>query len=138
MNPQSISPFVQDRAMLKAIYEDHWSENNMSDRPFWPRLSTFNITEHNPQENWTSGTEVRKSTYFMRECRFLRCTSLELAYNLPKELMNRWKLQNVKCFFRANNPFMFSSFDVWDVEMGSNGFNYPIQKTFTVGLNLSF
>lgn len=138
MNPQSISPFVQDRAMLKAIYEDHWSENNMSDRPFWPRLSTFNITEHNPQENRTSGTEVRKSTYFMRECRFLRCTSLELAYNLPKELMNRWKLQNVKCFFRANNPFMFSSFDVWDVEMGSNGFNYPIQKTFTVGLNLSF
>ncbi|HJA15179.1 MAG TPA: hypothetical protein H9796_08870, partial [Candidatus Butyricimonas faecavium] len=62
----------------------------------------------------------------------------ELAYNLPKKLMDKWKLQNVKCFFRANNPFMFSNFDVWDVEMGSNGFNYPIQKTFTVGLNLSF
>lgn len=138
MNPASISPFTQDRAMLKAIYEDHWSENNMSDNPLWPRLSTFNITEHNPQENWGSGTEVRKSTYFMRECRFLRCTSLELAYNLPKKLMNRWRLQNIKCFVRANNPFMFSNFDLWDVELGSNGFNYPIQKTYTVGLNLSF
>lgn len=138
MNPSAISPFTQDRAMLTAIYNDHWSESNMSNNPLWPRLSTYNITEHNPQENWGSGTEMRKSTYFMRECRFLRCTSLELAYNLPKRLMNSWRLQNVKCFVRANNPFMFSNFDLWDVELGSNGFNYPIQKTYTVGLNLSF
>lgn len=138
MNPSSISPFVQDRAMLKAIYEDHWSENNMSDRPFWPRLSTMNITEHNPQEDWYSGAEARKSTYFMRECKFLRCTSIELAYNMPKKLMNRWKLQNVKFFARTNNPFLISNFDVWDVELGENGFNYPIQRTYTVGLNLSF
>ena len=138
MNPYTISPFTQDRAMLKAIYEDHWSENNMSDRPFWPRLSTSNIIEHNTQENWTSGAETRKSTYFMRECSFLRCTSIELAYNMPKKLMNRWKLQNVKFFARANNPFLISNFDVWDVELGENGFNYPIQRTYTVGLNLSF
>ena len=138
MNPYNISPFTQDRAMLKAIYEDHWSESNMSDRPFWPRLSTSNIIEHNTQENWTSGAETRKSTYFMRECSFLRCTSIELAYNMPKKLMNRWKLQNVKFFARANNPFLISNFDVWDVELGENGFNYPIQRTYTLGLNLSF
>ena len=70
MNPMQINPFVNDRAMLKAIYEDHWSDDNMKERPFWPRLSTQAISAHNPQENIASGVEERKSTYFMRECRF--------------------------------------------------------------------
>ncbi len=139
MNPKAISPFDGDRAMLKAIYEDHWSPDNMSRRPFWPRLSTYNLTHHNPQEDWNNGdSEVRKSTYFMRKCSFLRCTSLELAYNFPRNLMARLRMQNVKLFVRANNPFIITNFKVWDVELGEDGFNYPIQKTFAVGLNVSF
>ena len=112
----------------------------MSDMPFWPRLSTNSIITHNPQEDWynPNNAERRKSTYFMRECSFLRCTALELAYNMPKKLMDKWKLQNVKFFVRANNPFLISDFKVWDVEIGEEGFNYPIQKTYTVGLNFSF
>lgn len=70
----------------------------------------------------------------MRECRFLRCTSLELAYNMPRKLTERWKLQNVKFFVRTNNPFLISNFKLmgW-LELGETGFNYPIQKTYTIG-----
>lgn len=140
IDPVKISPFVGGNAMLAEIYKNHWSEDKMVNKPFWPRLSTFNIAQHNPQEDWynSNNAEVRKSTYFMRECRFLRCTSLELAYNLPRKLMERCKLQNVKFFARANNPFLISNFKIWDVELGENGFNYPIQKTYAVGLNFSF
>ena len=140
MDPSKLSPFVDDHAMLTAIYKDHWSEDNMVRKPFWPRLSTFNLIQHNPEENWydSKAAEVRKSTYFMRECRFLRCTSLELAYNMPKQLLDRLKLQNMKFFVRANNPFLITNFKIWDVELGENGFNYPIQKTWAVGLNFSF
>ena len=114
--------------------------DNICRKPFWPRLSTQNLIEHSPEEDWynKNATEVRKSTYFMRECRFLRCTSLELAYNMPKKLMERWGLQNMKFFVRANNPFLISNFKLWDVELGEDAFNYPIQKTYTVGLNFSF
>lgn len=140
MNPALISPFVGDNAMLTAIYKDHWSEDNMSRKPFWPRLSTRNLVTHNPQEDWynENNNEIRKSTYFMRECSFLRCTALELAYNLPDSLKNKLKMQNVKFFVRANNPFLITNFKVWDVELGESGFNYPIQKTYTIGLNFSF
>ena len=74
----------------------------------------------------------------MREWRFLRCTSLEVAYNLPLNLRTKLRMQNVKFFARANNPFMFSNFKLWDVELGENGFNYPIQKTYAVGVSVSF
>ena len=137
MNPQNISPFVDNRAMLKAIYDDHWSADNMKEHPFWPRLSTQSITAHNPQEAWT-GSEERRSTYFMRECSFLRCTSIELAYNLLREFLQRLRMQTVKFYARVNNPFLITNFKVWDVELGDNGFNYPIQRTWSIGLNLSF
>lgn len=138
MDPMKISPFVKNRAMLKAIYDDHWSEDNMTERPFWPRLSTQSIEVHNPQEDWGSGAETRKSTYFMRECTFLRCTSIELAYNFPESLLNKVKMKNVKFYARVNNPFLITNFKIWDVELGDNGFNYPIQRTWSVGLNVSF
>ena len=138
IDPMQINPFVGNRAMLTEIYKDHWSESNMSEKPFWPRLSTQPISAHNPQENWASSKETRKSTYFMRECRFLRCTSLELAYNMPSRLMEKIKMQNLKFYALVNNPFMFSNFKIWDTELGSSGFNYPIQRTFSLGLNLSF
>ncbi|MEI3420901.1 MAG: hypothetical protein V8R91_07545 [Butyricimonas faecihominis] len=78
-------------------------------------------------------TDDRNSTYFMRECSFLRCTALELAYNLPLGLRKKLRMQNVKFFARANNPFMISNFKLWDVELGENGFNYPIQKDLRYG-----
>ena len=134
-----MSPFEEDRAMLKEIYESHWTEKNVDNRPFWPRLSVQNITTYNKQEDWDANvTDDRRSTYFMRECRFLRCTALELAYNLPQGLRQKLHMQNVKFFVRANNPFMISNFKLWDVELGGNGFNYPIQKTYALGINISF
>ena len=138
IDPTKINPFIGDKAMLKAIYDDHWDEDNMKERPFWPRLSTQYISVHNPQENWYSGAEVRKSTYFMRSCSFLRCTSMELAYSLSKNLTKKLKMQNVKFYARVNNPFLITNFKIWDVELGDNGFNYPIQRTYSLGLSVSF
>jgi len=138
IDPTKINPFIGDKAMLKAIYDDHWDEDNMKERPFWPRLSTQYISVHNPQENWYSGAEVRKSTYFMHSCSFLRCTSMELAYSLSKDLTKKLRMQNIKFYARVNNPFLITNFKIWDVELGDNGFNYPIQRTYSLGLSVSF
>ena len=139
INPKSLSPFENDRAMLKEIYDSHWTEKNVDNHPFWPRLSVQNVTNYNKQEDWEANlTDARRSTYFMRECHFLRCTSLELAYNLPLSIRQKLRMQNVKFFVRANNPFLISNFKLWDVELGGNAFNYPIQKTYALGVNISF
>jgi len=144
IDAEAISPFcsgtdfVGNRSMLKAIADSHWSEDNQEEMPFWPRLSVDNIINHSPQEDRDANAETRKSTYFMRECKFLRCTSLSLAYNLPKNWLKRMRLSTCKLTLSTNNLFLLSDFDLWDVELGEDGFNYPIQKTFTVGLNVNF
>lgn len=139
IDPASISPFTGDRAMLKAIADDHWSTDNMNRHAFWPRLSPNNITYHNKEENrGLNQTATIYSTYFMRECRFLRCTAIELAYNLPQRFLKRQGVKTLKFYLRATNPFIISNFKLWDVELGGNGFNYPIQKSYSLGMNFSF
>ncbi len=140
LDPKQLSPFYDNNACLKAIADDHWTELNNENMPFWPRLSTNNIVEHNPQEDYYNSTrsEVRKSTYFLRSCQFLRCTSMELSYYIDKDFLKKYKIENFKLFARTNNPFIISNFDLWDIELGGNGFNYPIQKTYSLGLNFSF
>lgn len=140
IDPVKVSPFDNDHAMLKAIYDDHWSEDNQSLHPFWPRLSTYNISQHNPQEDWynANNAETRKSTYFLRSCSFLRCTNIEMAYSFPQKWINRLGLKLLKLSFKVNNAFCLTNFKVWDVELGENGFNYPIQRTYSAALNISF
>lgn len=140
MNPAAITPFYNDHALLKHIWDDHWSEDNQNTNAFWPRLSTYSITQHNPQEDWynSKNNEVRKSSWFMRDCHFLRCTQMDLAYNLPMSVCRKIGLKNFKLYVRVNNPFIITNFHDWDVELGENGFNYPIQRTYTLGVNVSF
>lgn len=138
INPSAVTPFVNDRALLSAIWEDHWTPENMKSRPLWPRLSTNSIAAHNMEEGLLGTETLRASTYFMREVKFLRCQSLELAYSLPERWVKKIHLQRVKPYVRVNNPFLISDFDLWDVELGSSGFNYPIQRTYSVGVNISF
>ena len=80
----------------------------------------------------------RYSTYFMRPVRFLRCQQIMLAYSLPQKWVSNMGMQRVKPYLSVDNPFIISSFKLWDVELGSSGFNYPIQRTFSIGLNVSF
>lgn len=139
IDPQAISPFYGNKAMLRAIADDHWSADNMNRNAFWPRLSPNNIIYHNQEENrQANSSETVYSTFFMRECRFLRCTALEVAYNIPQKWLKKRGVKNLKFYVRTTNPFIISNFKLWDVELGSSGFNYPIQKSYSLGLNFSF
>jgi TonB-linked SusC/RagA family outer membrane protein len=140
INPKEVSPFYENKALLTAFAKDHWTAENQKNMPLWPRLSNQNIIEHNPQEDYYAddASETRKSTYFMRNGRFLRCTNIELGYYLPKSWLEKIKMKKVKIYCRANNPFIISDFKLWDVELGESGFNYPIQKTYSLGVNMSF
>lgn len=132
INPASISPLAGNKAVLKQIADSHWSSENQAERPFWPRLSDQNIGTHNQE------LLQYNSTYFMREGRFLRCKSLQLTYTMKGERLKKYKVDNIRLYVRTNNPFLFSSFKLWDVELGGNGFNYPIQKTYSIGASVTF
>jgi hypothetical protein len=128
LNYSATSPFIDgQRALLKAYADDHWSEDNRNAYALWPRLSSTVIDNNN-----------RTSTWFMRDGSFLRLKSVELGYSLPSKLFSRAKMSKFRVYLSGINLLTFSKFKLWDPEMAGNGLDYPVQRVFNIGLQLSF
>lgn len=79
------------------------------------------------------------STHWMRSSRYLRLKTLEIGYTLPGTLTRKCFIERARFFFLGNNLAVFSPFKWWDAEAGKgDGMGYPINKTYTVGVQLSF
>jgi hypothetical protein len=118
---------LRENQVLQVIADSYWSEGNRDIYAFWPRLSV--------QES-TNNTQL--STWFMRDGSFLRLKQVELGYNLPQKFRERLGISTCRFYLNGSNLLLFSKFKLWDVEMGGNGLGYPIQRTVSLGINLSF
>jgi len=121
------TPFVNNAQILKAYAENHWSEENQSLYALWPRLSTYDIANNQQQSTW-----------WLRDGSFMRLKSLEIGYTFPKSLTRRGYMENLRIYFNGLNLITWSHFNLWDPEMAGQGFGYPIQKVFNVGINANF
>ena len=121
------APFVNNAQLLKAYADNHWSEGNQNLYALYPRLSTFNAINNQQQ-----------STFWMRDGSFLRLKSAEVGYSFPRRWVKRAYMENARVYLSGLNLLTFSAFKLWDPEMAGQGFGYPIQKVFNVGLNLNF
>ena len=94
---------------------------------FWPRLSTYEISNNNQQSTW-----------WQREGDFLRLKNIEFGYTLPEKSSGIFSGLNTRIYFTGLNLVTFSKFDLWDTEMGGNGLGYPPQKIYNLGLQVKF
>lgn len=116
--------------IFKDIAESNrWIEGvNEDPNADFPRLCYGHIGT--PNEN-----NYQRSTYWLRDGRYLRLKTLELGYTLPKSLVNKIHFNNIRIFFIGTNLLTFSPFKMWDPEMGiGHGGQYPLPKSYTVGL----
>lgn len=121
------APFVNNAQILQAYAEDHWSEENQNLYALWPRLSVYDI-QNNQQP----------STWWLRDGSFIRLKSVEAGYTFPKKWSSKIYMDNVRLYFSGLNLLTFSKFKLWDPELAGNGFAYPVQKVFNLGLKFSF
>lgn len=119
----AITPFVGKRNALSFIADSYWSELNPDPHAFFPRLSTSVIQNNS-----------RASSWWLRNGSFLRLKMLETGYNFDGYKM----LNGGRIYFNCENVFVLSPFKYWDPEVGSNGLNYPLNRSFNVGLQLFF
>ena len=93
----------------------------------YPRLTYGNNSNNN-----------RASTFWLRNGAYLRLKTLDIGYSLPKSLVNKVHMNQVRIFFIGTNLLTFSKFKLWDPEMGSaDGKKYPLSKTFSLGVSVN-
>ncbi len=114
-------------AVLDVIANSYWSENSRNPYAFWPRLANQTVENNN-----------QTSTWFMQDATFLRLKSVEIGYTVPRDLVKKFKVQNLRFYVSGTNLLCWSKFKLWDPEMAGNGLGYPVQRVINVGLNLGF
>ena len=137
IDASQLSPFVRNTSsskvtynttqLLKAFADSHWSEDNRDIYALWPRYSAY--------KNYNN-TAV--STWWMRDGSFLRLKQIEFGYTLPQKYTERMHIDNLRVYFQGNNLLCWSKFKMWDPELAGHGLNYPIQRTFNIGVNVTF
>jgi TonB-linked SusC/RagA family outer membrane protein len=78
------------------------------------------------------------TTYSYRDYSYIRLKNVELSYSVPKRILNKFSVSNFQVYINGNNLITWSSLDKRiDPETGGSG-SYPIVRTYTTGLRLSF
>lgn len=139
INAQATAPFVSytysgesfsginlQNQLLKVYAENHWSEENRNAYALWPRLDN-QVNSNNSQTN----------TWFMRNGAFLRLKQIEIGYTFPQSAISRFKIQNLRIYLNGANLACWSAFKLWDIEQAGRGLDYPIQKVYNLGIQLS-
>lgn len=110
-----------------------WTEENPNKWAEYPRLETLNM----------NNTNLQVSDYWVRDASFLRLKNLQVGYTLPKSLVNKLGIQNLRVFVSGQNLLTFNSFyKGWDPEneigTGDAPSYYPINRIYSFGLNVKF
>lgn len=79
----------------------------------------------------------------LQDASYFRIKNIQLGYTLPKYITQKMKISNLRIFFSAVNPFLFTDYVGFDPETTSTDQDggvryYPVNKSVSVGLSLKF
>ena len=83
------------------------------------------------------------TTRFLMDASYLRMKNLSFGYTFPKAWISKLHLSNARVYMNADNLFTVraANYIGFDPETRADGFQawaYPVPRTFTFGVNLSF
>lgn len=117
-----------DASSLRTEALNRWSEANPSQDVLYPRLRT---------EAYYNNTVP--STWWLRDASFIRLKNIEIGYNF-QSLKNKLRVQSIRVYAMGHNIAVWDKIKMWDPEMGNAnaGLSYPLPRTVTLGLDITF
>jgi hypothetical protein len=135
-----------------SINED-WVVTNFADRPYWTRR-----VGHTAQR--TNGALATENDYYLQNAAYIRLKNLTVDYTLPANLTQKAKIDKVRFYVSMENLWTWSpifkvtdAFDPEGIGRGDTDFDtaaalgqdgsgdgsgYPMLRSFTFGINLTF
>lgn len=136
---------------LNGQYNNGNTDNTMYTRPFY---GGGNAAYYLVENSWTpehtnaeyprlradtNANNAWSSSWWIRNGAYLRLKNLQLSYSLPASLLNGSGFKRVSIYVAGTNLFTISAFKYIDPENpGINNGYYPQQRTYSLGLNLTF
>jgi len=116
-----------------AAYSDHYTSTNTTAKYSRPNTKIQSISN---------------SDLYVFDGSYLKIKSVTLGYAIPKRLLKKAKLTNVRLYASVTNLFTFTDYPGYDPDINSYSENasrqgvdlgaYPSSKTFLGGINVTF
>lgn len=118
---------TNNKGLLLYQYENRWTEETAA-------VATL------PRASITSkANNIVDSDLYMVDASYLRLKSLEIGHNFNLPFMDKLKLTSLRAFANGYNLLTFDVLKITDPESRtSDRPNYPLTRTFTVGLKMGF
>jgi TonB-linked SusC/RagA family outer membrane protein len=128
----SVTSDMQPENKPMFLYEERWTSANPNAK--------------RPSPLYQSGEMFYNSDAFVFDASFFKIKQIQLGYSLPAGLLNKISLSSLRAYVSLDNYFTFTSYpgndpevrptdsDAMAIDLGG----YPIAKSVTFGLNISF
>ena len=108
--------------------------DNPDPNAFWPRYK-------GPSSYGNRGLQAQ--TRYLQNAAYIRLKDLNIAYSLPTRVIEKVKLTNARIYVSGQNIWTYSPIfkitkDIDPEAIEGTGNNYPMLKSITVGLSLTF
>lgn len=126
-------PSFQGAAISERV-KDSWSPSNPNATiPIFETASNFS-------------TNTQANSFYVENGDYFRLQTVTLGYTMPKNILEKLKMNKLRVFASANNLFTISKYQGLDPGVGGNADtqfgidvgNYPLTRSYTVGLNIGF
>ncbi|MEI7424163.1 MAG: SusC/RagA family TonB-linked outer membrane protein, partial [Prolixibacteraceae bacterium] len=111
------------------VYDDRWTPANNDRNAIVPRRGG-------------AATNYLVSDYNLKPADYLRMKNLNIGYTFPAQMLSQINIKSLRIFFAGTNLFTIDKLKKFNLDPESafqgNGLYYPQQRTFTMGINLSF
>ena len=95
---------------------------------------------------------IRPSSYYVQDASFVRLKNMKIGYSVPQSILSKIKFNSLYIYAQATNLFTITGYDGIDPEVGLQSYSsdyrnldmgvdrgiYPLSRTFTFGVNVSF
>ena len=98
-----------------------------------------------PRPDWGASRNTNTQTRYLQNAAYCRLKNVTLGYTLPKNLTEKFFVENLRVFASAENLLTITSFTgIADPELIGAGYSenlgktYPLSKTVSLGLSVTF
>lgn len=120
-------------------FMDRWNTIDDTANPFDPN-TTWN-SGYWPSNRVSNTINYSYTSWFnFQKIKYLRLKSVELGYSLPDKWFQRTRIERLRVYLNGYNLFTLSNTHGIDPERPSSSYSYvyPLVRTFSAGVNLTF
>lgn len=102
----------------------------------------LNLDSYYPRALNSNMKNYQAQTEYLQDASYIRLKNLQIGYSLPQKVLDKIGFSNVRVFASGENLWtgtkLSSIYDPETVDLTDYGINYPLQKTISVGMNVTF